>query len=446
MDENSPDRSRFDSKTTIWTLSTYFAEGLPYMIVRFISSVFFTDIGLREAYLGFLNFFAIPWNIKFLWAPVVDIFGTKRGWLIGVQFLIGLLVLIVGIVVVVMPGKEGDTVLGIPFLDYEAVTLIIAILFVILAFLSATHDIAIDAYYLEALTTEREQSLYSGLRVLAYRVSVIYAKSLLVIFAAAAGWFWGFGAGALTMLGLFLFHLVYLSPTVKPDMYKRGPGDRADQLRRSLGLYGKAFSTYLRQEKVYLVLPFIVLYKLGDEVLFSMNTPFLLRELGMTKAQLGWVSGIIGTVCSILGSLLGGKWIASRGLKKTVWPITIIMNLTILAYVLLAWLKPDPATSEGIAVIAIINGYEQLAAGLGTAVLVVFLINKCLSDFKAAHYAIGSAIMSLGGTVVGGFGGVFVEFYGYINLFLIAFFASIPSMVLLFLVPLERYNKTRVEV
>jgi PAT family beta-lactamase induction signal transducer AmpG len=431
-------KTKFDRRTTTWTVTTYFAEGLPFMIVRFISSVFFTDIGMREAYLGFLNFFAIPWNIKFLWAPIVDILGTKRGWLIKVQFLIGIFVLLIGIIASITPDLNGEPLRGIAFLNYANLSLVIAFLFTVLAFLSATHDIAIDAYYLEALTSERDQSLYSGLRVLAYRVAVIYAKSFLVILAAAAGWFWGFSSGALTMLGLFLFHVVYLKPTAKPDFYLMKEKDRHRQFKKRLGFYRKAFSTYLQQERVIVVLFFIVLYKLGDEILFSMNTPFLLRELGMTKAQLGWVSGILGTIFAIAGSLWGGKWIASRGLKKAVWPITITMNVTILAYALLAWLKPDPSTLSGIFLIAAINSYEQLAAGLGTAVLIVFLMNKCQSEFKAAHYAIGSAIMSLGGTLMGGMGGIFVELYGYINLFLFGFAASIPSMVLLFWVPMGR--------
>ena len=423
------------ARKTTWTLTTYFAEGLPYMIVRFLSSVFFTDIGLREAYLGFLNFLAIPWNIKFIWAPIVDIFGTKKGWLIRVQFLIGLLVLIIGALSFRFSETGGTSWLS-GLLSNEMTLVVITVLFIILAFLSATHDIAIDAYYLEALSSEKDQSLYSGLRVLAYRVAVIYAKSVLVIVAAVTNWFMGFGLGGITMLALYLFHLLYLRGTDKPDMFLQKGMDKIIRLKLNTRFYKEAFSTYLMQDRVYLVLSFIVLYKLGDEILFSMNTPFLLRELGMTKAQLGWVSGILGTVFAIAGSLWGGKWISSRGLKRAIWPITLIMNATILAYALLAWNKPDPSTTGGLALIALINCYEQVAAGLGTAVLIVFLMNRCQPDYKAAHYAVGSAIMSLGGTMMGGFGGVFVENFGYLNLFLLGFLSSIPSMILLFWVPM----------
>ena len=431
-------KSSFDGRTTTWSITTYFAEGLPFMIVRFMSSVFFTDIGMREAHLGFLNFLGIPWNLKFLWAPVLDIFGTKKGWLIKVQFLIGIFVFLIAILASMMPEDKESILFGISFLNKEGISFLIVLLFVALAFLSATHDVAIDAYYLEALPSEREQSLYSGIRVMAYRVAIIYSKSFLVIMAGVSGWFWGFGVGALTMLALFFFHLVYLKPTEKKDHGING--NKKEKLKKSLLVYLDAFRSYMAQDKAILVLVFIIMYKLGDEIMFSMNTPFLLREIGMTKAQLGWVSGIVGTICAIGGSLWGGKWISSWGLKRAIWPMTIIMNITILAYALLAWVKPDPMTNSGLALITFINGYEQIAAGLGTAVLIVFLMNKCQADYKASHYAIGSAIMSLGGTIMGGFGGVFVEQFGYMNLFLFGFLASVPSMVMIFWVPLGRVD------
>lgn len=426
----------FDKRTVLWVNSTYFAEGFPYMIVRFLSSVFFTDRGVREAYLGFLNFLAIPWNLKFLWAPLVDIMGTKRGWLLRMQFAIGLLTGIIAVLSVT--GESAPVVFSLLPDGVRVSNLIITFIFITLAFLSATHDIAIDAYYMEALPSEREQSLYSGLRVLAYRLAVIYARSVILFVASATNWLLGFGTASLTMLCLSVFHYIYLERTRKPEFYMNDKGSPLkDRFLKGLEIYRDAFISYMRQERIAVVIMFIVLYKLGDEILFSMNTPFLLRELGMTKAQLGWVSGILGMVFAIIGSLIGGKWISIRGLRKAIWPITIIMNFTILAYVYLAWLKPDPSTTEGILTIAAINSYEQFAAGLGTAALMVFLMGRCEPDYKAAHYAIGSAVMSVGGTIIGGLGGVIVELLGYLNLYVIAFLCSIPSFILLIFVPLD---------
>ena len=173
------------------------------------------------------------------------------------------------------------------------------------------------------------------------------------------------------------------------------------------------------------------------EILFSMATPFLMRELAITKAQYSWIGGIVGAAATVAGAMIGGYWIKLWGLRRAIWPLTILMNFNIWAYIWLAWARPSPATTTGVAEIAFVHGYEQLAAGLGSAALLIFLLRTCKPGFTASHYAIGSAIMSLGSTVVGGFGGRIVEQVGYLNLFLIAFLASLPSMLLLIWVPLR---------
>ncbi|MBA4393783.1 MAG: hypothetical protein C0407_09550, partial [Desulfobacca sp.] len=216
--------------------------------------------------------------------------------------------------------------------------------------------------------------------------------------------------------------------------------ERTGEKRTLAGItqdFGRAFSSYFEQEKVALVIIFIIMYKIGDEILFSMGTPFLMRELGVTKGQLAWLGGILGAMGVIIGTSLGGIWIKKKGLKKAIWPLTILMNFNIWAYVWLAWSRPQADTASGLAVIAAVHTYEQMAAGLGNAVLLVYLLRTCKPEFKASHYAVGSAIMSLFSTFFGGFGGVIVENMGYLNMFIMAFGASIPAMVLMFWVPIR---------
>jgi len=188
---------------------------------------------------------------------------------------------------------------------------------------------------------------------------------------------------------------------------------------------------------VILVVLFIITYKIGDEILFSMGTPFLMRELGVSKAQLSWLSGILGALGAILGTSFGGLWIKKKGLKKAIWPLTILMNFNIWAYVWLAWSLPQAQTPWGLTFIAAVHTYEQAAAGLGNAVLIVFLLRTCKPEYKASHYAVGSAIMSIFSTLFGGFGGIIVEMMGYLNLFIMAFCASIPAMLLMVWVPIK---------
>lgn len=433
-DTVEPKPSRIAALGRWWVHTTYFAEGMPYMVVRILSTVYFTDIGAKLRYIGYLNFLGIPWNLKFLWAPLLDLVSTRRRWQVVMQALVGVLIGVVALTNLFLGGVA----------DPEPYLLAIALVFVAMAFCAATNDIAIDAYYMEGLPDKKEQAAFAGHRVLAYRLAMIFVRTGLVAIAAWVAvrlgngnpylpWAVAFGAGALAMLGLAGFHALRLPRFERERSADEGFPTAAAIFRG----FCDAFLSYLNQERVVVVLVFIVLYKVGDEILFSMTTPFLMRELGVTKAQYAWLAGIVGAAGTIIGTMVGGYWIKAKGLGKTIWPITLLMNLNIWVYVWLAWAKPDPRTLEGITTIAAIHGYEQIAAGLGSAALLVFLLRTCKPDFKAAHYAIGSAIMSLFATVFGGFGGRIVEEIGWVNFFILAFLATIPAMGLLFIVPLH---------
>jgi PAT family beta-lactamase induction signal transducer AmpG len=288
---------------------------------------------------------------------------------------------------------------------------------------------------MEGLTDRGDQAAYSGLRIMAYRIAVIYARTVLVAVAALANWFWGFTAGSLTMGALFLGHALFL------PRFEREGAREATTAAEKLRAFGEAFLSYLRQPRMAVVLPFIVGYPLGDQMIFAMSTPFLMRELGVTKLQIAWLGGFVGAASAIAGALIGSWWIKRVGLKRAIWPIVLIMNLNIWAYVFLAWLRPPAAEAWGIALIAAIHGYENIAAGLGSVALMIYLMRLCIPKFKAAHFAIGTAIMSLGANVIGGFSGIIVEHFGYVKLFIMGFLAAIPSVILLIWVPLHEDRK-----
>jgi MFS transporter, PAT family, beta-lactamase induction signal transducer AmpG len=468
-------------KPRVWCFTTYFTEGLPYSIVRMMSMVFFTDIGMKERYIGYLNFLGIPWNMKFLWAPLVDIFGKKRTWMILIQVLITLFTAaIAGICF------YADHLSGTGFS-----TSLLVFIFIALAFFSATNDIVIDGYYMEGLPDPKEQAAFTGYRVFAYRMSMIAIKfgviyTVGVVTKTITGgnawhaWGYGFGAAAIVM-GIFsIFHLLAL-----PDF--EGVKKAAPSVKKVFSDFITSFSTYLEisnkrtvvaltsgfvaaislfavllfvkfemiqalayaiilllavlvaqaRPVIALSLIFIIFYKIGDEIIFSMGTPFLKRFLLVSNVQLAWMTGLVGLVGSIAGTTVGGLWIKKNGLKKSIWPLTILMNVNILAYVWLAWQKPLATTSSGILIIGAVYCYEQFAAGLGNASLIVYILQTCKKEFKAGHYAIGSAFMSIFSSVFGGFGGVIVEKMGYTNLFLIGFAATIPAMLFMFWVPIK---------
>jgi len=410
--------------TALWVNTTYFAEGLPLIITLRLGTVFFTDIGASLTSIGYVNFLGLPWNIKFLWAPLLDIFGTKRRWLVTLQTIVGLVILGVA-----------WAAYRVPMENPHGHLTGIALTLVLLAFVAATNDIAIDAYYMEGIRGIREQAAYTGHKAMGYRIAVIAGVTGLLGLSAVSpdkhlDWALAFGVGGATMLVLALFHAIALP---RPETARVSRPD----VRGTFATFGRAFWSYLQQDKIAIVLLFILTYKIGDEILFSMNSAFLMRELGVTKGQLSWLAGVVGAGTTIAGAMAGSYWIKRKGLKKAIWPLTILMNFNIWAYVWLAWSKPNPATPNGFALIAFVHGYEMLAAALGNAVLLVYLLTTCKAEFKAAHYAIGSAIMSIPSRVVGGFGGAIAAHIGFLNFFILGFLVSLPSMLLLFVVPLK---------
>jgi len=470
----------------VWAFTTYFAEGFPWSIVRLFSTVFFTDIGVKERYLGYINFLGIPWNFKFLWAPFIDLFSTRRKWMVGLQAIITAIISVIALFCWFSPPH------GAP----SEILTITAVLLVILAFVSATNDIAIDGYYMEAIPDKKEQAAYTGYRVFAWRMAMILVKSGLIALVAylAAKWgnvglykAWavGFATAAVTMFGLTLYHGFALVDYENPDRENRTPKKIAHDFLQSfcsylnvtprafafkvgatvlgtlaysfwgvdaltsffpnqiliwrLGIPTVAIALFLTglSKEIFFMLLFIIFYKIGDEVLFSMGTAFLMRELAVTKVHLAWLSGILGAAGSILGTVFGGMWIKKVGLKKAIWPLTLLMNINIWAYVWLAYAKPQATVPNELVTIAIVHFYENFASGLGTAALIVFILTTCKAEFKAAHYAIGSALMAIFSTFFGGFGGEIVESIGYMNMFIFAFALTIPAMLLTFFVKIK---------
>ena len=478
----------------VWAFTTYFAEGFPYTIIRIISSVFFRDMKVSLEAIGLTSLFGVPWVIKFLWGPQIDQFATKRNWMVSTQFL---LLLMIGAVAVVTPVPGGIK--------------IIALLFFIGAFIAATHDMAIDGYYMEALDTEG-QAKFVGYRVMAYRISMMTGTGIIVTIGTMTSWRVGFFSAGALLGTLFLYH-VFLLPRVEvhktpirlllktlvnlkillgsagfalmvfalrwvfslpwwTNVKHQIPGlERIrfagwvgigllmaltlmglfkNQIRAVLfkdrgSFYSRAFLAYMDREKVGLALAFIILMRTGESMLASMASPFMV-DLGI-KVHYGWISGGVGLPFSIVGAMLGGWLISRYTLRKTILPFMLAQNFTNLVYMVLALglnkyvilnTGADHLTAIGhfnLFLVASVHAFDQFAGGLGTAVLVTFLMRTCLPDFKAAHFAIGTGLMNISGVLSGVMSGFLAQWLGYGYFFGISFLASLPGMALIFFVP-----------
>lgn len=464
----------------------YFAEGLPFTFLR--SSVvpaFLKQQGASLEVIGLTSLLGIPYTFKFIWSPIIDIFWRKRHWTLALQFSLVVMLAFLAFIIAI-PNAMAFWWSG----------------FALCAFLSATQDIAIDGFYLEALN-DKEQAAYAGLRIAAYRVAMILGTAIPLMIAGKVNWFYGFLSCAVLLGIIFLYNFFMLPrppleakvqapleiPALSPANQKRAFSWLHDltalllmigivvawkyrfikteyfrpliaitalyllsriffriraswslqdprhsplkaRLLANLQSYMEAFRSYLDQEKILLILIFMLIYKLGDAMLFSMNTPFLL-DLGVTTFQLGWISGTVGKISAIAGSIFGGWWVARQGLRKGLWQLALTMNAAILAYVWLAVFKP------GLTGVVLVHALEQVAAGVGTTAFAIFQMRTCKKEFKAAHFAIATSIMAFGPMISGPIGGVLASRLGYASFFWVCFGVSIPGLLLIKFLPIR---------
>lgn len=411
-------------KASIYISTLYFAEGLPYAIVMMLSAVFFKTLGASNIFIGLTSFLYLPWVLKFLWAPLVDWLGSKGKWIIICQFILSFLSMIIAFLTLT-PQVVAATV----------------IIFMLMAFVSATQDIAIDALYLDLLN-EQQQAFYVGFRNAAYKMAWLLASGALIYlagflanqysFGLAKGWMIAFLVLAIIFIFLAVFHLKYLPA-------KSFLVSSKNQINMTISEFFKIMTGYFKQKAIIAIVIYILTFRLGDALMLKQAPNFLLDPtskggLALTVSDIGLLYGTVGVIFLLLGGIVGGWMISVLGLKRFFWPAAIVQNLAILLYWLLAFFKPS------IIWIYIANSMEQFAYGIGVAAYTVFLLSTIKSEFKAAHYAMATALMALGMMVPGALSGYLWEMLGYQKFFLVSFLATIPGMIAIFYLPLWQDN------
>ena len=385
-------------KNVIWVFTTYFAQGLPYSLIAVIPSVMFRDLGADLSTIGFLSILSLPWVLKFLWAPFVDSRSTLRSWLFNTELAIALAMALLSLSLL------SDTFSPIVF------CLALGALF------SATHDIAIDGFYMDALD-EDSQKKQIGFRVFAYRIALAFGAGVIITVGTAVSWKCAYGSASLIMFILYIFHRFFLPPATDK---KRSP-------EKQFSAFKLAFFSYFKRDNIVYAVIFIVFLRAGEYMLGLMRGPFMV-DLGI-KIHIGWISGGVAIPASIAGAIFGGFLISKAGLLKTAIPIILFQNFTNLLYALLAFTYNEITDTTGIFLVAVVNAVESFSSGIGTALLMIFLMKLCKSEYKAAHYAIGSGLMAISGVMLNSVGGIVAEITGYGWFFVISFFIAMPAIL-----------------
>ena len=413
-----------DRNAWSWIPSLYLAEGLPYVVVMTVSVIMYKGMGISNTDIAlFTSWLYLPWVIKPLWSPVVDLIGTRRRWIWVMQLVIG--------------GGLAGVALALPLPHAFGWTFAF---FWLLAFNSATHDIAADGFYMLALTPDR-QAVYVGVRTMFYRVAMIAGQGLLVMLAGAlqertgnVQYAWSVTMGVLAALFL-LFGLWHSQVLPHPASDRPGEARRIPHfVREFLGTFGSFF----RKPRIALLLLFLLLYRLAEAQLVKMAAPFLLDPvaeggMGLSTTQVGFIYGTLGLVALTAGGVLGG-WVASRhGLKAWLWPMMLAIHLPDAVYVYLAYAQPAE-----VALIQLCVVIEQFGYGFGFTAYVLYMMYISRGERQTAHYAICTGFMALGMMLPGMWSGWLQDHVGYRQFFNFVMLSTIPTFLVAPWIPLDR--------
>ena len=427
-----------DRNPWLWIPTLYFAEGIPYFIVNNISVVMFKNMGMPNGMLAlYTSLLYLPWVIKPLWSPFVDIIRSKRWWIISMQVLMSAAMFMLPFF---LPQAKGEAIKDTPLFF---VTLS---LFWITAFASATHDIAADGFYMLGLDNGT-QSEFVGIRSTFYRLSSIFGQGVLVALAGMVETRTGdvHHAWKLTLaLSAMIFSVITLYHTWS---LPRPSADRmsSDMTAKEIFMdFGRTFVTFFRKRNVLIAMLFMLLYRLPEAFLVKMMNPFLLDAvpdggLGLSTEAVGVIYGTVGVGALTAGGILGGIAASRWGLKKSLWPMAAALTLPCLSFVFLAAFQPSDMWVTGACV-----ALDQFGYGFGFTAYMLYLIYFSEGEFKTAHYSLCTAFMALSMMIPGMFAGYLQESLGYTSFFGFVMICCLVTVSVTFLVKVDpEYGKKR---
>ena len=404
-----------------WIPSLYFGQGIPYVVVMTLSVILYKNLGLSNTDIAlYTSWLYLPFVIKPLWAPFVDLFRTKRWWVVVLELLIGALFASVALT------------LSLP--AYFQITLV---LFWLLAFSGATHDISSDGFYMLGLD-QHQQAAYVGIRSTFFRLSMITGQGALVYLAGKLSERTGdvvmaWSVVFFVLAAMFVFMSLYHRRVLPRPLEDVAHGDPAHVLASFMAVFRK----FMEKKGITIVLAYLLFYRFGESQLVKLAPPFLLDArakggLELSTANVGVIYGSIGLLALTLGGLLSAWLVARDGVRRWLWPMALAINVPHLVYVFLALALPTNIYLIGVAV-----AFEQFGYGFGFTAFVLFMIMTAAGEHKTAHYAICTGFMALGMMLPGMFSGWLQSQLGYANFFIWICVAAVPSFFVTALIKVD---------
>ena len=412
-----------------WVPTLYFAMGMPFVVLNMVCTLMYKGMGVSDAQITFwTSLIMLPWTFKPVWSPFLEIYKTKKFFVVLTQILMGLLFALVAFA------------LHLP--SFFAIT--IAMLAVI-AMSGATHDIAADGTYMSVLSNE-EQARWIGWQGAFYNIAkiaatgglVYLAGSLIKIFGVTKAWTFIMLIIAIIMVSIGIYHY-FILPNPKKEVQET-PQSLSDSLNELL----KVFIDFFKKPHILYYIFFIILYRFAEGFVMKIVPLFLKapraeQGLGLTEQEIGLCYGTFGAAAFVIGSILAGYYIAHRGLKKSLFSLALVFNIPFIAYTLLAIYQPENLIWIGGGIVMEYFGY-----GFGFVGLSLFMMQQVApGKHQMAHYAFASGIMNLGVMLPGMLSGLCSDILGYRRFFIFVLICTIPALLITWFVPFTYPDTTK---
>lgn len=405
----------------LWISTLYFAMGMPFVTINAVSGIMYKDMGISDSQITFWTaLIMLSWTLKPLWSPFLEIYKTKKFFVVSTQFAIGILFALVA--------------LTLPLSDFFRYSIA---LFAIIAFCGATHDVVADGTYI-SLLTNKEQAKYIGWQGAFYNLAKIISSGALVYCAGILektkgvthAWMIIMAVYAALFFALAFYHYLILPKENKQE--KEGK-ERVGNVRKELL---EVITSFFTKRNIVWSLLFIILYRFAEGFAIKIaplffKAPRSAGGLGLSTSDIGLIYGTYGSAAFILGSVLAGYFISARGLKKSLIWLCCAFNIPFVVYALLAYYQPADLLPVGIAVVVEYFGY-----GFGFVGLMLYMMQQIApGKHKTAHYAFATGIMNLGVMFPGMFSGMISDWIGYKMFFIWVLIATIPAFIVTLWVP-----------